>query len=108
MQMIQALDEYEVLGHSGRILRPRKRLRRQGQSAASHTEDEITSDEESIANRRDRLTANILKLKPEMREAVAAEREQYRWPLLHSVHLKHLKPRLQRFKVAGEQAIDSP
>ncbi|KAJ6088081.1 hypothetical protein N7499_004263 [Penicillium canescens] len=101
MQMIQALDEYEVLGHSGRMLRPRKRHRRQVPSAARDTEDEITSDEESIANRRDRLAANILELEPKMREAVTAEREQYRWPLLHSVHLKHLEPRLQRFKVAG-------
>ncbi|KAJ6041645.1 hypothetical protein N7460_007035 [Penicillium canescens] len=108
MQMIQALDEYEVLGHSGRMLRPRKRHRRQVPLAARDTEDEITSDEESIANRRDRLAANILELEPKMRVAVTAEREQYRWPLLHSVHLKHLEPRLQRFKVAGTQASDSP
>ena len=76
--MIQALDEYEVLGHSGRILRPRKRLRRQGQSATNENDDKMTSDEESIDNRRDRLTTQILKLEPKMREAVTAEREQYR------------------------------
>ncbi|KAJ6045531.1 hypothetical protein N7499_003469 [Penicillium canescens] len=108
MRMIQALDEYEVLGHSGRMLRPRKRHRRQVLLAACDTEDEITSDEESIANRRDRLAANILELEPKMRVAVTAERKQYRWPLLHSVHLKHLEPRLQRFKIAGTQAGDSP
>jgi hypothetical protein len=106
MQMIQAPDEYEALGHSGRILRPRKRLRRQIRPTGNNTEDEMTSDEESIVNRRDRLTAKILELEPKMREAVTAEREQYRWPHLHSVHLKHLEPRLQRLKTAESQIDD--
>ncbi|KAJ6126158.1 hypothetical protein N7471_010651 [Penicillium samsonianum] len=51
MQMIQALDEHEVLGHSRRILRPRRKLSRPGQSTANTTDNEMTSDEESIPNR---------------------------------------------------------
>lgn len=104
MQMSRALDEYEVLGHSGRALRPRKRLRRQGHPTANDTEDELTSDDECIVNRRHLLTGQILELEPKMREAVTAEREQYRWPLLHGIHLKQLEPRLQRFKTAESQA----
>jgi hypothetical protein len=106
MKMIQALDEYEVLGHSGPVLRPRKRLRRQGQSTANDSKAEMTSDEESIAYRQDRLTGQILELEPKMREAVTAEREQYQWPLLHGIHLKHLEPRLQRLKTAKSQTDD--
>ncbi|KAJ5100164.1 hypothetical protein N7532_007165 [Penicillium argentinense] len=106
-QMIQALNEYEVLGHSGRVLRPRKRQVRRDCSATVDAEDEMTSDEESIANRQDRLAVQILELEPQMRKAVSAEREQYWWPLLHGVHLKHLEPRLQRFKVARGRADHS-
>jgi hypothetical protein len=107
MQMLQDLDEYEVLGHSGRVLRPRKRPRRPGHSTADDAEEEMTSDEESVANRRDRLTKQILELEPKMREAVTAEREKYRWPLLHSLHLKNLEPRLRRFKTIEGQADES-
>lgn len=49
MQMIQALDEYEDLGHSGRVLRPCKRLRRQGHSIADDAEDEMTSDKNPLS-----------------------------------------------------------
>lgn len=108
MQIIQALDEYEVLGHSGRALRPRKRLRRQGQWTADNVEDDVTSDEESISNRRNCLVEHILELEPKMREAVTAEREKHQWPLLHSLHLKHLEPRLRRLKTTKSQVGDSP
>lgn len=53
MQMTQALNEYEVLGHSGRVLRPRKWLRRQGQSTTNKNEGEVTSDEESTRSLND-------------------------------------------------------
>lgn len=64
------------------------------QSTGNNTEDEMALDEESIVNRQERLIAKILELESKMREAVTTEREQYRWPYLHGVHLKHLEPRL--------------
>ncbi|KAL4767181.1 hypothetical protein BDW60DRAFT_200641 [Aspergillus nidulans var. acristatus] len=55
MQMIQAMDEYKVLGHSG----------------------QITSDKESIVNQQDHLKTRVLELEPKMQDAVAAEQKQY-------------------------------
>ncbi|KAL2807989.1 hypothetical protein BJX63DRAFT_436566 [Aspergillus granulosus] len=100
MQLSQALDEYEVLGSSGRVLRPRKRRRRPGQSADNNTDAEMTSNEESIANQRDCLMGQILELEPKMRQVVTAEREQYWWPLLYGIYLKYLEPRLRQLKTA--------
>jgi hypothetical protein len=98
MQMIQAMDEYEVLGHSGRVLRSHQHPIQQDHLTANDN-DEMTSDEESIVNRRDRLKTRVLELEPKMRDAVAAERKQYQWAHLHSVHLKHLEPRLQQLRM---------
>lgn len=106
MQMIQALDEYEALGHSQRILRPRRKPSQHGPSTVHTTDDEVTSDEESVTHRQDRLRAKVLELEPQMRKAVAAEREQYRRPLLHGLHLKHLGPRLLKLKTTLRQTDD--
>ncbi|KAF7183870.1 hypothetical protein CNMCM7691_004292 [Aspergillus felis] len=75
MQMIQALDDYAALGHSGRILQMAQ-------------------------------TTRSLSLNQKMREALTAEREQYRWPFFHGIHLKHLEPRPQRLKTAESQTDD--
>jgi hypothetical protein len=50
MQMIQAMDEYEVLGHSGQVLWSHQHPIQQDHLTANDN-DEMTSDEESIVNR---------------------------------------------------------
>ena len=99
MEIIQLLDEYEVLLHSGRILRPRPRRRQAGPSTTLNPDDEFTSDEESIPNQQEYLATRILALEPQMHEAVAAERVQWQYPPLHGAHLKQVEPRLRRLKI---------
>lgn len=99
IEIIHLLDEYEVLLHSRRILRPRPRRRPAGPSANPNPNDEVTSDEKSIPNKKEYLTTQILALEPQIHAAVALERKQWQYPLLRGVHLKQVEPQLRRLKI---------
>ncbi|KAE8383944.1 hypothetical protein BDV23DRAFT_177429 [Aspergillus alliaceus] len=93
-ELVTALDEYNVLQHSCQ-LRYHPHRKHAVSSPPDTAEDEITSDKESLENRKNQLRTQIQKLKPRFYEAVAADWQKYQLPELYCCYLREIKPRLQ-------------
>ena len=101
--LVNLLDQYDVLEHSRR--RPRRIFNRAHQDV-EQSEEDLTSDEESLDNEKSRLRVRLGQLKGDMYQKIDAERRRTRWPALYDSYLRIVEPRLRRISLDEVQETD--
>jgi hypothetical protein len=97
-ELRKTLDDYEVLHHHGYNLRRARRPRSGGSDSddSPSFEENLTSDEESVVQKKRQLLRKICTIEPIMRKKTIEDRQKQQWPLLYGAYWDGLEPRLQR------------
>ena len=103
--LVNLLDEYDALQHSRRLRRPR-RINNRVDEEARESEEELTSDEESLDSQKSRLRVRLRQLRGETYHKIEDERRRARWPSLYDSYLRLVEPRLRRIGLEEIEETD--
>jgi hypothetical protein len=98
IQINKELEKYEILQHSRRISRKRKRSASIdfGSEASSSAEVELTSDDDSPEQQKRRQYKVVRQVEEQMRAGIEKNREKWGKPDVHEGILKMHEPRLRK------------
>jgi hypothetical protein len=100
IQLNKELEKYEILQHSRRISRKRKRNTSldSGSEADSNTDVELTSDDDSIEQQKRKQLQVVRQVERHMRAGIEKDRKKWNRPSVHEGILKMYEPRLKRLE----------